>query len=617
MPLWKDITAKTRKREELPQNKKPKQHFTGAIVIQQKSTLVGGLSAYEIIDGQQRLTTFQIALCAFRDVCREKRGDEFAALAEEAVTLLINVGMRAKKGDGSGKYKLMPTQFDQSAMKFLVDHSGETIGENAPKSRLIDAYNFFHAQIKQFVGNDESKAELLLTSIREDFGFVEILIDGEDEPEIIFESLNARGKRLEQFDLLRNYLFLRTRQSEGEDRDNLYQNYWAHFETPPWDKPVKAGRQLMPLSELFLQHFLMAKLATEKVSPLFQTYRGEYEGISSRDALETLHRYSWEYLQLAIGNDDSPVARNMQTYRQLDTTSLRPFFLYLLADVGVRGKRRDHIFHALESYAIRRVLGTTHGSRDFNKFFPWLIRQLRKEGFSERTLFTLLLRREDAPEQKLFPLPEEPQKSSARQWVSDLRVREALSGKWKVIGVHPNVIRYILYRIECRLQEKNSRAEDITLNPHNLTLEHILPQNWKQTWTLPTAKGAVTARELYTREYKKEHPFAGEHEFPQEGLADESYESARAIAAERHQLLQSIGNLTLLTGALNSSSKDAPFHRKKQKMEENSLLLLSKEVCREDDWDVAQIQRREARLYNLFCELWPNAQWFLDNIPSE
>ena len=600
LPLWEDIVSKAEKRETNSQREAPK-HFTGALVVQQKSTSSTEVSAYEIIDGQQRLTTFQVVLCAFRNVCREQAAEEEA---DDAERLLVNTGMRAKKGNG--KYKLIPTQFDRAAMAFLVDHNS-AIDKDAPTGRLINAYKYFYRQIKGYVGNDKDKATALLTAIRDDFGFVEILIDSEDEPEMIFESLNARGKELLEFDLLRNYLFLRTRQSKGEDRDELYKQYWEHFETDRrWDSDVKVGRTKITLSELFLQHFLMARLATETVNPLFQTYRKAHESASSGaqtgEALKTLHGHSQEYLPLAINDHDSPVGRAMRIYHHLDITSLRPFFLYLLAEAGVSDNERDHIFHALESYTVRRVLCTSQGHKDFNKFFPdVIIRRLRSNGFSTRKLLALL----------------EEQETPSRKWPQNSEVKDAFGGQWSIAGVNVKIVRYILYRIECQIREENPRAEDSSLRVNSLTLEHIMPRAWKGKWELPTADGGVLFNELFTEEYKNDNVLWYQ-EMSSEHLVKEAYAEALNRVKDRMANVQNIGNLTLLTLKLNSSVSNAPFKEKKQGMGGNSLLFLNRDVCAEEDWDVAQIKAREARLCDIFCnKLWPNAQWFLGNIPSE
>lgn len=599
-PLWADIVAKARKCESDSQKQKP--HFTGAIVIQHKSMSPGALPVYEIIDGQQRLTTFQVILCAFRGVCREEAGgddaERFAVMREEVNRLLLNTSMRAQKQEG-GKYKLMPTKFDREAMSWLIDHNSEI----APKGLLIDAYWYFHAKIKAFIGGDAEKAENLLTTIREGFGFVEILIV-DDEPEIIFESLNARRVPLQEFDLLRNYLFLRARQSEGDDRDELYKKYWEHFETDQWNATVTVAKKTMPLSELFLQHFLTAQLATEKVQPLFQTYREEYskalpDGCQTRDELRVLHGYSQKYLSLM--SHDSDDGRAMQIYRHLDITSFRPFFLYLLAEANVSGEKRKRIFHALQSYTVRRLLCTKQGQKNFNKFFPEVIMKLRSDGgFSEIKLLRLLSMQE----------------SNTRKWPQDRDVRNAFGGQW----YNGNIVRYFLYRAECQMREANPRTEDDTLNFSGLTLEHILPQSWEDTWHLPSElasdNGGVLLRDIYAEDYKQNHPDWWDV-IPNDGFKDASYARAHQRAMDRYGALQSIGNLTLLKQSLNSSVSNAPFAEKKQKMGENSRLFLNKDVCRDGDWDVDQIRKREKRLCDTFCKIWPNAEWFLERASSD
>ena len=121
------------------------------------------------------------------------------------------------------------------------------------------------------------------------------MIDSADEPEKIFESLNARGKRLLQFDLLRNNLFLRAHQH----RDHLYREYWDHFESPYWDPEEKSGAS----SEMFLQHFLMAKLGEERVKPEFNIYQRQYlskieDTNTIEDEFSELQRYSQVYQEM-------------------------------------------------------------------------------------------------------------------------------------------------------------------------------------------------------------------------------------------------------------------------------------------------------------------------------
>ena len=115
-PLWKDIKDKACHR--LSESQRDQfSHFTGAIVIQQKQTNVDEVQKYEIIDGQQRLTTFQVILCALRDVCNSHG---FERIGAEADRHILNQGMFLDDSD-SEKYKLIPTEFDRASFISLTD----------------------------------------------------------------------------------------------------------------------------------------------------------------------------------------------------------------------------------------------------------------------------------------------------------------------------------------------------------------------------------------------------------------------------------------------------------------------------------------------------------------
>ena len=260
-PLWEDIRQKAFHRLSVSQ-RDGDSHFTGAIVIQQRQTNVDEVPKYEIIDGQQRLTTFQVILCVLRDMCKLY---EFGNIKGEIERYILNQGTLLDDSDDE-KYKLIPTEFDKASFISVADgHTGDDNGQ------IHSTYNYFKSEIESYVNRDREKMLALFRSILNDFSFVQILLDSGDEPEKIFESLNARAKSLLQFDLLRNNLFLRARIES--DRNRLYRDYWQHFESAYWEEEVTVARKRIALSELFLEHFLRAKLGEEKVTPLFSVYQ--------------------------------------------------------------------------------------------------------------------------------------------------------------------------------------------------------------------------------------------------------------------------------------------------------------------------------------------------------
>ena len=473
--------------------------------------------------------------------------------------------------------------------------------------------------------------------IKNHFRFVQILIDEDDTPEKIFESLN-RGAILFQFDLLRNNLFLRARQ----DRDYLYEEYWAHFEDPYWGdtEETESGT----ISYIFLQHFLMAKLRTESVKPEFFTYERKYlpklkeQGNTKiEDEFSDLKHYSGVYRQITDCEEDSVLENRMRFYQTFKLTTLHPFVLYLTCEIGLKGRQLNRVLHILESYTIRRMLcyrGTT-GLKNFNKFFASLIRRL-DDNFSLDNFIEYLSEEASATnrypkdsdieptlhtrfERNPLPFPD----NETIIFPEDRLVRAALEGLWTETAgaIKRKLIRYILYRIELMKVKEDNFTESLAFEDKLTTLEHIMPEEWKKTWPLPTTSGAVSyvtdTRRLYINKNVQSQETLYNDLFPnpivenpRTGVADKSSEDAYNLAIARDGLLESIGNLTLVTRELNSKLGNRTFSAKKKALDKHSRLKLNQEICEQDVWDVNEIHERAEKLVADFCEIWPSLDWF-------
>lgn len=624
-PLWEDIERKSNRR--LSQHQvQGFSHFTGSIVVQQGSTREDEIEKYEIIDGQQRLTTFQIVLCVLRDISEEHNHDD---VANDINLYIRNSGMLLSEDE---RYKLVPTEFDKEAFQSLVNRSAD-LGDN----RIHSAYRYFKDEIAGYVRGEKKKILALFRSILLDFGLVQISLGSGDAPEEIFESINARGKRLLEFDLLRNNLFLRA----GADRDTFYSRYWAHFEIPYWDPDVeKSGTS----SELFLHHFLMAKLGTEQVRPEFKTYQRRYRrglednGLGVEHEFCQLKQYSDIYQEMTDCNDDSEIGRRMKFYQIFDLTTLHPFVLFVKHEVGLSGDTLQHVFDILESYTIRRML-CRYGKRglaNYNIFFSELISEFRNN-FSVENLITRLA--EETSDTRRYPTDDEvaptlhtrydehpilfPETGESTIVFPDNRaVKAALHGLWveSAGAIRRRLIRYILYRIELQQRRETRYSEPGEVNFGRLTLEHVMPERWQATWHLPVADGAILYEDngVYLSNQTGDDGLLYDELFSGEptraGLADESYADAFNLALARDHLLQSIGNLTLVVGPLNSSMSNSPFSQRREALSEHSGLTLNREIYRHDRWDVNEIRDRAEELILYFCEIWPSLDWFQENV---
>ena len=594
-PLWEDIKIKTHQRlSESEIQWSP--HFTGAIVIQQMKTNVDEVRKYEIIDGQQRLTTFQIIFCALRDVCKSLQFDRIKA---DAVRHIRNQGSLLNDLNDE-QYKLIPTQYDKASFISLVDnHVDECSGQ------IRSTYDYFKYEIEDYVNSDEDNMLTLWRTLLNDFDFVQIRIDENDQPQRIFESLNARAKPLLQFDLLRNSLFLRARIEE--DIDQLYSDYWMDFENDYWEKDVVVGREKIKLSEIFLQHFLMAKLGEERITPLFQVYERRLARDSGvKHEFSGLKEYAKTYREMIDCSPNSEIGRSMSFYKTFEITTLHPFLLFIKNELKVSDSDLKQILHILESYTMRRLLCFRGGTRNYTQLVSRLIQGLKGKRF-ELGDFTSLLSNES---------------SDATRWPTDSDIQTYLETGWYDYKISRNIIRYILYQIELVKRQENQFLETSQLIFDNkLSLEHIMPEAWKETWCLPLANDGESSsndqiyyEDLFSLEYK-DSAQNWETEPSEEGLEDKSYQYPFQLAQERNIYLQSIGNLTIITRKLNSKLSNSPFTKKREALQENSDLRLNREICVHDSWDTEQIQDRANELFTIFCKIWPSSEEFAEDVP--
>ena len=624
-PLWEDIERKSNRRL-LQHQVQEFSHFTGSIVVQQQEpTREDEIEKYEIIDGQQRLTTFQIVLCVLRDIAEAHDHDD---IANDVNLYIRNAGMLLSEDE---RYKLVPTEFDREAFQSLVNGDAD-FGDN----RLHSAYRYFRDEIAGYVNGEKRKTLALFRSILLDFGLVQISLGPGDAPEEIFESINARGRSLLQFDLLRNNLFLRA----GADRDTFYNQSWAHFETPYWDPEVENSGTS---SELFLQHFLMAKLGTERVNPEFRAYQRQYrprlqESQGIKYEFSELKRYSDIYQEMTDCKDDSEIGKRMKFYQIFNLTTLHPFILFITREVGLTGNELQRVFDILESYTIRRML-CRYGKRglaNYNIFFAELISEFQNN-FSVENLIARLA--EETSNTRRYPTDDEveptlhtrydehpilfPETEESTIVFPDNRaVKAALHGLWvETAGaIRKRLIRYILYRIELHKRGENRFSEPGEVNFDKLTLEHVMPEKWHATWHLPIADGAILYEDdgVYLRRQPGDDGLLYDELFSGEttraGLADESYADAFNLALARDHLLQSIGNLTLVVGPLNSSMSNNPFSVRRKALSEHSGLTLNREICRHNNWDVNEIRNRAEKLIADFCKVWRPLDWFKENV---
>lgn len=584
-PLWEDISRKFT--EYLEGRKDAPVHFLGAMVLDQKQTPTTHVEKRQVIDGQQRLTTLQVFLAALRDLCREQSCED---LAKECEAFTLNKGMMAEPE--VDKFKVWPTQLDRSQFSdVMVSGSRAEVLKKHPLRyrkyarkpepcpRIVEAYLFFHEQLSEFFLGTKTEEPLAgdiplaqrfeecFQAMKNALQVVAIDLEQDDDAQVIFETLNARGEPLLPADLLRNFIFLRAAR-RGEPQEALYKEFWARFDDPFWRIEVKQGRLFRPRSDLFMQHFLASRLTVDiPVNHLFVEYKFWIERQQPfptvRDELTTLARQGDEFRRI-IEPKKGDLIYSLVTF--LDAYDIRTSYPLLLAmlDAGLDEEQWAAISTILESYLLRRaVCGLT--TKNYNRVFLSLTRNLRRDGLNPENLAIQLANQE----------------GESAEWPSD----EAFSEAWRTRHAYQIMNNPKIVHILKRLSDTylGNKMEALSIDG-TLTVEHILPQQWIEHWPFADGSKGLSWSELSAAEQ-----------------GDPRVEATR----KRDAAIQILGNLTIVTQGLNSSVSNGAWKDKKPELMCHSLLPINQQFHDVEVWDEGAIARRSDALLKRALKVWP------------
>jgi hypothetical protein len=372
-PLWDDLRRQSD--EALAERPVTSPHFLGAIVLAQAQTFGDQVPAHDVIDGQQRLTTFQIFLAALRDVTGELGVEE---ISSELHAYTTNTGMMERRDEE--RFKVWPTHADVPQFRdVLALGSRAKVEEKHPpryrrkkllvRPTMVEAYLFFHSCMREYVTSGPEdpgrRARAMYGALRDRLQLVSIELEHTDDPQVIFETLNARGEPLLPSDLLRNFIFLRAGRG-GEQSDELYRKYWQRFDSEPndpeqpegdrfWKVEERQGRLRRPRLDLFLAHFLAMKKRTEvNAGRLFAEYREwadprthsspkPYATVEAE--LGDLTKYADVFRRFLLPDPRTRAGLLALRLRDIDTTTVYPLLLAILDGSGSHGTAvfSDHL----------------------------------------------------------------------------------------------------------------------------------------------------------------------------------------------------------------------------------------------------------------------------------
>jgi uncharacterized protein with ParB-like and HNH nuclease domain/predicted transport protein len=507
-------------------------HFIGSIVyIESGLSQVTHQSPLLVIDGQQRLTTATLMLAALADHIGDTEPFDGFSRRKIRHYFLLN-----PEETGDRQFKLLLSQTDKASLTAIV--AGADLPRE-PSIRIQENHALFKKWIKEFP-NDlavicRGLAKLVIVDIA--------LSRDQDNPQLIFESMNSTGKELSQADLIRNFILMGL---EPNLQTRLYEQYWRPME-------VEFGQEAYGTHfDAFMRHYLTVKTGEiPNINAVYDAFKAHAR--TSRGAqmdeqahVENLVRdirdYARYFCAMALGTEsDHDLKRAFHDLRELKVDVAYPFLLELYHDYTTDLLPKADFIQAVrlvESYVFRRAICSIPTNSQ-NKTFATFGKALKKDRYLESIQAHFLL----MPSYRRFPRDDE--------FERDLQTRDLYNFRSR---------SYWLRRFE-----NHGRKEHVPVDEY--TIEHILPQNDKLSPEWQNALGPEWQRIQQT-------------------------------------WLHTLGNLTL-TG-YNSEYSDRPFSEKRDIDGgfKQSPLKLNEDLRQLDQWNEDTIKARAKKLAAAALNVW-------------
>lgn len=512
------------------------EYFLGTVVLTTKKD-----GPHAVIDGQQRLATTSILICAIRNyfysVGDRERGDTLHAdfLARKDRRDLTEVPhLKLMPGDNS-YYEgvilakpgdVIPTKVTKGLQKALPPS----------QARLESAMRISTAYVKQLVDQTKEPTKVLMDWIDylEKKGRV-IVVEVNDEASAytIFEVLNDRGLDLSVADLLKNYLF-----RIAEDRVSETQQHWTSMA----GRLESSGIEETEL-RTFIRHVWSSEHGLTREKDLYDAIRKRVDSKQRAAAFaDGLNKAALIYLALENPSDEfwkqygSYVRESIDALQTLRATQIRPLLLAILRNFEIAEVRKT--LPMLVCWTVRFMITGKLGSGPLEL------------GYSERA--------KDVSSGNI---------RTARQLYDASKNFLVADGEFEQAFSTARVSQHYLARFYLRVLEKQNSEKgegELIINPNEdaVNLEHIMPQARDPHW-------------------------------------------ATTVTLEEHAAsLKRIGNLALLDKALNGQSGNLSFVDKIQAFRA-SKIGLTNQIAEYQSWTPAEIDTRQKKLAELAVKAWP------------
>ena len=552
-------------------------YFLGSIICINSTTDPILAPKFEVVDGQQRLTTFSLFLAALYDVLKTYKDN----LDEDQQSDLNQFKKKLVLKNTTDGIRIVPQIQNNNRGDYLglLSKLGiipkRDIPKNSGNRRIEKAFNYFKERILNYIStNNTSEKVQNLFDIYEKVNaaiMVMIVVSSHSDAYTLFESLNDRGAPLSSVDLIKNLLLAKLDAEENSDINNYFDSWMLilSYLGEEYSNQERFFRQnynafRKALNKPFLKEDRQYPLGTIATRT---TMLDIYEKIITNSPIKALNELSENaeiYGNIILNKTDNLSEQIIDSYLQLQRVQGAPSYMLMLylkkkhEELEISEEDEIKICNLLVNFFIRRNLTDTPPPRDLTRLFMSFVDSIDTENYKGEEIYTKL-------REKLLSVS-----------ASDKLFESKLKGP--VYEDNSGATRFIL----CALAEKHMTKE--------------------------------TKQDLWKKSENNQYIWSIEHIFPQgenipkcwvEMIADGDKDKAKELQA---QYVHTFGNLTI-TG-YNSSLGNKSFDDKKNRKDSNgnyigylNKLSLNEDVCDKDKWTIEIIQKRGQNLIKQILEL--------------
>lgn len=429
----------------------PPEHFMGTLVVINDGVRSGTIPVFKLVDGQQRLTTISLMLCALGQLVQ----DSHPTLYKKIQRMLVN-----EDEEGDLFFKLLPTTKYGDRVSYMAILRNEPIP--TVESKVPEGYNFLLKELRSRIAQNHIDPEKFFIVLTTSLQAVFIDLDKGERPYEIFESLNFKGKTLSQADLVRNYIAMKLPQGE---QAKIFENYWSPIEEMLQEKRM-VGRSRLGELTAFLRHYL-AYLSGVLINEeyVYSRFRDRGQQMSTEEFIEeikALKRFAEYYNRMLRPSEEPDEGLRNQLFRlnTLEIATGYPFLLFAYDAIDRNQLTAKELLLGLktiEAYMIRRYI-VRDSVGYINKMFPTLRKEINLDEF-------------DSSLKKAIATKNYPPDSHLKQAVLSNEIYT--TKREKLVLVLSTVNRYL-----------SKGTDGYTSLDGDATIEHIMPRVLTDEWRL-------------------------------------------------------------------------------------------------------------------------------------